>query len=305
MLIRTALFFLLLPLCLPAEARSPLASAAVESEIAGKAPPPPPPALSAANALKLKELVRRQKELIYKAEHAESQAQIDDLYPELQSLINDYEDFIKLTPDNPEPFIAYGMLLNSRILGERKRAAALFYKADTLDPAIPLVKNQLGNYLAEEGRPVPAINHYFAAINLAPGEPLYHYQLGNLLSAAREDFMKEMGWSRQKVDKTMLDAFRQAAALGSGNSTYAFRLGLAYFELETPDWDSALKQWTSLEASLSDPLQKQLIDIYIAKVLIQKGNTQEAMRRLGSVVDKRYQAQKQKLLDEIKSIHTK
>ena len=67
-------------------------------------------------------------------------------------------------------------------------------RANQLDSDLPLVKNQLGNYLAEEGRPLEAINYYLAATRLEPKEPLYHFQIGTLLSAARDDFLKSGEW---------------------------------------------------------------------------------------------------------------
>ncbi len=52
----------------------------------------------------------------------------------------------------------------------------------------PLVKNLLGNYLAEDGRPLAALPYFMAAIKLDPREPLYHYNLGLLLSSAHGRF---------------------------------------------------------------------------------------------------------------------
>ena len=50
----------------------------------------------------------------------------------------------------------------------RKQAVAILLKANQLDPDIPLVKNELGNYLAEEGKPLEALNYYLSAVKLEP-----------------------------------------------------------------------------------------------------------------------------------------
>ena len=77
------------------------------------------------------------------------------------------------------------------------------------------MKNQLGNYLAEQGRPLEAAKYYLAAIELDPQEPLYRLQLGNLLSAARDPLLKSPDWTRATFDRAMLDAFAMAVKKAS------------------------------------------------------------------------------------------
>src|SRR5208282_5215792 len=119
-----------------------------------------------------------------------------------------YESLLRDNPDFAAGYASYGYMLWR--VGARKEAVAILLKANQLDPDIPLVKNELGNYLAEEGKPMEALNYYLAAIKLEPGEPLYHYQLGTLLYEARDDFMKSGEWTRASIDKAMFEAFRKA-----------------------------------------------------------------------------------------------
>jgi len=182
---------------------------------------------------------------------------------------------------------------------QRKLAAAMLLKANQLDPNLPLVKNQLGNYLAEEGRPLDALNYYLAAVKLAPDEPLYHYQIGSLLTEAREDFIKSGAWTRATIDQAMQDAFEKATALAPGNVGYAYRFGESFYDLERPEWSAALVFWKALETKVTAPVEKETIRLHEANVLIHQQKFAEARAVLATVTDEKLQAQKQKLVAQL------
>ncbi len=88
----------------------------------------------------------------------------------------------------PAYYAAYGVWLGK--VDMRKQSAVILLKSNELfgaaakagganTPAFArtwaLVKNQLGNYIAEEGRPLEAVSYFIAATELTPNEPLYHY----------------------------------------------------------------------------------------------------------------------------------
>src|SRR5688572_1063817 len=119
----------------------------------------------------LKVLVEKQRELLAQAAKKTSAAEMEDLRGPIQDLVFGYEDYLKKYPEVAAGYVSYAMLLGQPVLDERKRAAALLLKANKLDPNLPIVKNQLGNYLAEEGKPLDALNYYLSAVKLAPEEP--------------------------------------------------------------------------------------------------------------------------------------
>lgn len=301
------IFLLLLPLAVQsAELPSALAADKTQ-EPAGKPPPgrlykvapETPEPLSADAVRELGQLVARQKELLARSAAKTNQPDVGDLAPEFQQLCNDYENFIRRNPRNAAPYASYAMLLINPVLGEHHRAAGFFAKADSLDPGIALVKNQLGNYLAEEGDPVAAINYYLAAIDLAPDEPLYHLQLALLISVARDDFVKSGAWSRRVLDETFLKANARAAELRPDDKAIAYRHALAYYDVESPDWDKALQLWTALEKRLVNSLEKQIVRLHIAKVLIKQNKTDAARATLETITERQLDEQKQKLLAEL------
>ncbi|HTL66995.1 MAG TPA: hypothetical protein VL200_04990 [Lacunisphaera sp.] len=245
----------------------------------------------------LKEIYARQTDILAKADKAGDEVDVAWLRGELQNVINSYDVLIQKNPDFAAAYVPYGMLLGK--VGMRKEGTAILLKANKLDPDIPVVKNQLAKYLAEDGHPVDALPWVMAAIDLAPKEPLYHYQLGELLSAGRDEFLREGNFTRATLDKTMLEAFAHAAEFAPDKIEYAYRLGKAYYELETPRWDDALAAWTRLELRPVTAEMRQLVKLQKANVLIKLGRKQEAADLLEGITDPKMAAEKQTLLDQL------
>ncbi len=251
---------------------------------------------SAAATEALKALVERQRALLAEAAKKTSRSEVEDLRSRFQDLVFSYDDYLDKYPDIAAGYVSYALLLSQPVIGERKRAAVLLLKANKLDPNLPLVKNQLGNYLAEDGKPLDALNYFLAAVKLAPEEPLYHYQVGALLTEARDDFLKNGAWTRPQLDQAMQDAFEQASALAPGNVGYAYRYGESFYDLERPEWSAALAFWQALEAKVAAPLEKETIRLHQANVLIQQAKFAEARALLATVGEAALQGQKQKLV---------
>jgi tetratricopeptide (TPR) repeat protein len=116
------------------------------------------------------------------------------------------------------------------------------------------VKNQLGGYLAEEGKPLEAAPYFLAAIKLAPDEPIYHYQLATLLVEARDDFIRSGAWTRATLDEAMTTGFKRAAELAPERFEFGYRHAESFYDLAKPDWPTALKAWAALEEKRRRPL---------------------------------------------------
>ena len=66
-----------------------------------------------------------------------------------------------------------------------------FLEADALNPKIAVVKQQLGNYLIENGYAVDAFPFLVLATSIDPKEPAYHYDLGNYLTHFTKELLSE------------------------------------------------------------------------------------------------------------------
>ena len=136
----------------------------------------------------LRQLLERQQALFAEAKQQGEKLDQASFQEQAQALVHDYEVFLRNNSASADGYAAYGYLLGK--VNMRRESLVMLMKANRIDPNIPLVKNQIGNLLAETGQPLEAVSYFLAAIKLAPNEPLYHYQLVTLLAAARDDFLK-------------------------------------------------------------------------------------------------------------------
>jgi tetratricopeptide (TPR) repeat protein len=245
----------------------------------------------------LKQLVERQKDLL--AEEAKKSPSFDEdnFQTQMQQVCQGYEVMLRDNPNYAPGFAAYGYLLGK--IGQRKASIAILMRANKLDPDIALVKNQIGNFLAEEGHVREALPYFLAAIKLEPKEPLYHYQLGTLLYSGRDDFLKSAEWTSDGLEHTMHQAFREAAELAPDRIEFTYRYAESFYDLTTPDWDAALKAWTLLEAKAGTDVEKQTMRLHEANVLLKAGKTDHARVLLDTVTDPALQGQKQKLVAQL------
>jgi tetratricopeptide (TPR) repeat protein len=246
---------------------------------------------------RLKEIVEAQKKIFAKAEAAGDNADQDELREQLQQIAQDYDKLLAVHQDFVPAYVAYGLMLGK--IGMRRESVVMLLRANQLDSELPLVKNQIGNYLAEEGKPLEANNYFLAAIKLAPEEPLYHYQLGMLLTEARDDFLKSGDWTRATLDETLHKAFLRAMTLAPDDWRYSYQYGLSFYELESPEWETALQFWRDFEKKLKPGVEQQVCRLHQAKVLHQLHRTDEARTMLATVDEPALARQKEKVADSL------
>jgi len=251
----------------------------------------------AAAEVKLKELVARQKTILAQAEIIGENGDQENIRAQLQQVCNDYDVLLRKNPKFVPAYVAYGLLLGK--IDNRKESIVLLLKANALDKELPVVKNQLGNYLAEEGKPIEAMNYFLAAIQLDPKEPLYHYQLGTLIVEARDDFLKTGQWTRAQLDRTMQEAFQQATLCAPDDWRYAYRYGLSFYDLEIAEWETALLFWKDFEKRLKPGVEQQTCRLHQAKVLVAQHHFDEARTTLETVTESVLAKEKEKLIAEL------
>jgi tetratricopeptide (TPR) repeat protein len=251
----------------------------------------------------LKQLVEQQKELL--AEAAKEGTSLDEgsFKARMERICRGYEALLRENPKMAAGYASYGYLLGK--VGQGQESMAILLKANELDPDQPLVKNQIGNHLAEAGHPIDALPYFLAAIKLDPKEPLYHYALGTLLHEARDDFLKSGEWQRETLDKSIHEAFRQAAGLAPERIEFTYRYAESFYDLEKPDWDEALKAWAALEEKAATPVERETMRLHAANVLIKQGRLDHARIVLSAVTEPALQNEKQKLVAQLPPIADK
>jgi len=274
-----------------------LSLACLASLIARPARADAPPAPETMAEQRLKAIVEHQKAVLADAANERDTPDDPDLKARVDQVVHEYESLLRDSPDFAAGYASYGYMLWR--VGARKQAVAILLKANELDPDIPLVKNELGNYLAEEGKPMEALNYYLAAIKLEPGEPLYHYQLGTLLCEAEDDFLRSGEWTRDALDHSMQQAFKTAAQLAPDRIEFTYRYAESFYDMKDPDWAAALKAWSGLEAHAQSDIERQTMRLHEANVLLDMGRDAEAGKVLDTITDPKLDAQKQKLVARV------
>jgi len=242
----------------------------------------------------LRQLVERQRTLFAVAEKGGDNFDEAGFTTQMQQLCQAYESFLRENPEFAAGYAAYGYLLGK--IGMERESIVMMFKANQYDPDIPLVKNQIGNYLAERGKSLEAVNYYLAAIKLEPTEPLYHYQLGTLLHNSRNDFLKSGEWTADGIDNAMHEAFRKAAELAPDRFAFVYRYGESFYDMPHPDWDKALQVWASLEEQAGTEIERQAMRLHAANVCFKAGKPAHAQALLASITVPELADQKQKLV---------
>lgn len=242
-------------------------------------------------------VIRQQRLFIDAAKENNPNFDEDNFKQHAQDILYDYEAYIKKYPDVAAGYAAYGVFLSKT--GMRRESIAMFMRANKLDANIPLVKNQIGNYLAEEGKVIEAANYFGAAVSLDPQEPLYHYQMGTLLREGREVFLKSGQWTADALEREMFKAFKRAAELAPNRIEFTYRFCEAYYDLANPVWDEALAAWGELENRVTTALEKDTIRLHRANILLKQNRVGEARELLATVSNPTLSKQKEKLIAEL------
>ena len=249
----------------------------------------------------LKQQNDREQAAYARYEKALAKEDVHSVQTELQSIVDGYERLINASPEYAAAYISYGMMLHR--IGERKTSNAILARADELDPYHAIVKNQLGNYQAEEGNYLEAMAFYNMAIDLRPEEPLYHYQLGNLLFAYKKFFIDDKLFLPDGMDLEIQKKFREAAMLAPAHLPYRLRYAQSFFDVARPNWEAALEQWQQLVDFVQSPEEKQMMQLYMARTRFLMGHHTAARKIIRKIDEPSLEHSKQLLIDEINAKH--
>jgi len=199
-----------------------------------------------------------------------------------QRVAREYEGIIARNPDNLESRLLYGKLLMR--YGDGTGARNQFLIAARLEPNVAVIHQQLSTFYAEERDYTRALAYALNAIEIEPGTAVYHFGLGQLLAAFRDEFITEQVFTGYKLDAEMLKSFRQACELEPDTLPFQFRYGEAFYDVDNPDWQLALEHWEFLAAHPGlTQLQQDAVRLHQARCLVGLGRTEEAQARINAV----------------------
>ncbi len=243
-----------------------------------------PPLNTGSMTLGERKLIKIQKdqEAIFKRiENSDGSDELGNLEISVRNLISDYESYLTENPEDVLSLVLYGKLL--RKLDRIEDAQLIFLKANSLDPNLAVVKQQLGNYHAEIGNFEEALAYFLIAIELSPDTALYTYQLGELLYQFRDLFLTSGMFNRDTLDRHMSKAFSESARLAPDNIDFQFRYAESFYDLENPDWNAALQAWESVGNNVTSEAELAAILLHKANVYIKMKDPEKARELIDQV----------------------
>ena len=209
-----------------------------------------------------------------------------ELTRKAQEIVADYDAYLGANPKDTNALILYGKFL--RRVGQEQHAVGYFLEADSINPKLAVVKQQLANYLIEEGRPIDAFPFLIMTIELAPEQADYHYHLGNFLFLFEDDLAREGVFAKHSARAFMHKSFNQAAKLSPSNFDYQLRFAQSFFDYPDSSKESALDAWNDLARKFPDrsKAENDYFNLCKARVLLELNRQADALPLLQSVSSK-------------------
>ena len=250
-------------------------------------------------AQRLGQIVEREQLFLKNSSSANKPLSEQELTRRAQQILSAYESYLEDNPRDVNGLILYGKFL--RRMGQPRHATGLFLEADKIDPRLAVVKQNIANYLVEEGRLADALPFLLKAVELEPKEPVYHHQLGTFLFLFKEDLLSLGIASVQTNDRSMHEAFRTASKLSPNNFEYKLRYAQSFFDISEPDWIKALNVWQDLriQARSRPTSEREYLALGEARTMTQLGREKEAVTILKTITSPSLRATRESLIKEL------
>ena len=251
-------------------------------------------------AQRLGQIVEREQLFLKNSSSPNKPLSEQELTRRAQQILSAYESYLEDNPRDVNGLILYGKFL--RRMGQPRHATGLFLEADKIDPRLAVVKQNIANYLVEEGRLADALPFLLKAVELEPKEPVYHHQFGTFLFLFKEDLLSLGVASVQTNDRSMHEAFRSASKLAPDNFEYKLRYAQSFFDISDPEWDKALGVWQELRKQAQDhPVsEREYLALGEARAMTQLGRRKEAVTILKTITSPSLRATRESLIKELK-----
>lgn len=197
-----------------------------------------------------------------------------------------YEDFINRHPKHARARIAYASFLDD--LGEEDAGYDQLLKARDIDPSLPSVWNQLGNYYGEHGPTTNAFTCYEKAIQLDPTESVYYQNFGTMVYLYRKDVREFYHINEQQVFDKAMDLYSNAMKFDPTNFELATDVAESYYGIKPMRTNDALVSWTNALNLARDEIDREGVYIHLARVNGQIGRFAQAQRFLDDVTNSMY-----------------
>ena len=209
-----------------------------------------------------------------------------------------YEAHILKHPKHARALLAYASFLDD--IGEEKASSEQAEKAREIDPTNPAAWNNLANYYGHRGPVKKAFEYYAKAIELNPSESVYYQNLATTVYLFRKDAREHYNIDEQQVFTKALDLYETALKLDPTNFILASDLAQSYYGIRPPRYEAALEAWNHALKLARDDIERQGVQIHLARFKINMQRFDEAREHLALVKDEMYTEMKDRVADNLK-----
>ncbi len=202
----------------------------------------------------------------------------------LEPVRQGYEDFLRRNPAHARAELAYGsFLMDSH---DEDAAEVHWEKARQLDPKNAASWNNLAEMFAHHGPIEKAFEYYTKAIELAPDEPVYYHNFGNVVYVFRKPAMAFYKFdNEQQVFNKALELLQQALKHDPGNFELAQDVGITYYGILPFRTEEALNFWTNTLKIADSEVEKEGVYLHLARIKLHAGRFDQARRQLTGVTN--------------------
>lgn len=212
---------------------------------------------------------------------------------QLDTVRKGYQDFLNRHPRNGDAHLAYGTFLND--IGEEDPAVAEFEAAKKFTPTNPAVWNNLANYYGEHGPVTNAFTYYAKAIALNSNEPTYYRNLATTVYLFRKDAREFFGIDESHVFDKSLALYQKSMQLDPTNFDLATDYAESYYGIKPLRTNDALASWTNALAVAGNEVEREGVQVHLARLKIAFRRFAEAQAHLDAVTNAIYDKLKNRL----------
>lgn len=222
-----------------------------------------------------------------------------ELTRKAQEIVSLYEAYISENHKDTHALILFGKFLQQ--VGQSEHAVDYFLHADSINPKHAVVKQQLANYLIEQGRPVDAFPFLMMTIQLDPKVSAYHYQIGNFLHIFQSEIIETKLLAEHSLKSFMCKSFEKAFSLSPRNFNYGLRYAQSFFDCPEISRHDALRVWNDLSKNFPDLIksEKDYIKLCKARILLELNRKRQAKELIDSVSTSSLKKSKNSLLKQV------
>jgi tetratricopeptide (TPR) repeat protein len=206
-----------------------------------------------------------------------------------------YVKFLAAHPDHVRGHLAYASFLGE--FSESPEILQHLEKALALAPEDPVVLNNVAKHHAEHGEAARAFGLIQKALEKRSDEPTYLRNLAGMMQVYRKEattFFQLDGERQLHSHVTRL--YRRAIALQPDDFLLRTALGQALYRADPFPVEEAITAWQEALRLASTPLEREGVEIHLARVHIRHRDYHAARRHLESVTAPELAEEKNRLL---------